>query len=219
MVKINNNDFIELEYTGKTKEEGIVFDTTSEKTAKENDIFSKDMEYGPVVICVGEGHLIRGLDKKIIGKELGKQTVELSPDEAFGKKDAKLIKLVPMSKFKKENLKPFPGLQINADGMMGVVKLVSGGRVMVDFNHQLAGRDIIYDIDVLRKVDDPETKIRSLIKLALSISDVDVKVEDNKAKVTFKREIPKEILDKIGSKIKDLVGIADIELEAEKKEK
>ena len=74
---INNQDFIEVEYTGRTKAEGFIFDTTDKKVAEENGL-GDDMKFGAVVICVGEGHLIRGLDEQLPGKEAGKTyTIEI----------------------------------------------------------------------------------------------------------------------------------------------
>ena len=43
---------------------------------------------GPVVICIGQNHVVKGLDQAIEGKEPGKHTIELSAENAFGKKDA-----------------------------------------------------------------------------------------------------------------------------------
>ena len=68
---IKKGDFIEIEYTGRLKEEGFVFDTTDEKIAKEHDLYNSKAAYGPLTICVGEHHVIHGLDEALIGKEKG----------------------------------------------------------------------------------------------------------------------------------------------------
>lgn len=122
-----DHKFIEVEYTGRIKE-GDVFDTTDEKVAKENNLHNPSLTYGPIVICLGEGHLIKGLEEEIKDKKEGTYTVDLTSDNAFGKRDAKLLQLVPLSKFTQQNIKPFPGLQLNIDNMMATVKTVSGGR-------------------------------------------------------------------------------------------
>ena len=62
---IQKNDFIEIEYTGKTKDEGIIFDTTDEKLAKEQGFLQENAAYGPVIICVGQNQVISGLDNGI----------------------------------------------------------------------------------------------------------------------------------------------------------
>ena len=47
---------------------------------------------------------------------------------------------------------------------MGVVRFIGSGRAQVDFNHRLAGKTLIYDVEVVRKVETEEEKVRSLIK-------------------------------------------------------
>ncbi len=206
MVKIKDKDFVEIEYTGKIKD-GSIFDTTDEKIAKDNNIYSEKMEFCPIIICVGEQQIIKGLDKNIIDKEPGSYTIELSPEDAFGKKSAKLIQLISTSKFKQQNITPMPGLQVNIDGLIGVIKTVSGGRTLVDFNHPLAGKDITYNIKVNRIVTDPKEKISSFLKFGLNLKDFEVNVENNKAAIVLKKEIPKEIKESIAKKLKDLTNM------------
>ena len=89
--KILLHDFIEIDYTGKFLD-GTVFDTTNKETAEKNDIFSPQMNYKPAIICLGEKQLIEGLDSALLNKETEKTyTLQLKPEEAFGKKDFKKI--------------------------------------------------------------------------------------------------------------------------------
>lgn len=211
---IKKQDFIELEYTGKLKE-GMVFDTTDKEIAKANNIYNEKTEFCPVVICVGEQQIIKGLDKNIIGKELGSYTINLSPEEAFGKKSAKLIQLISTSKFKQQNVMPMPGLQVNIDGLIGIVKTVSGGRTLVDFNHPLAGKDVVYQIKINKIITDNKEKVKSYIKISLN-TDAEVDIENNKAKINLKKDIPKEIQAKIAQKLKELTNIADFDFKITK---
>jgi len=203
---IKKKDFIEVDFTGTVKDTKQIFDTTIESVAKENHLPDKD--YKPIIICVGEGHLVKGLDEGLIGKEQGKHSFDLKAEEAFGKKDAKLIEMIPLSKFKEHKIDPTPGLQLNIDGDLGTVLRVSGGRVMLDFNHPLAGRDIIYEIDVKRVVTDKKEQVESIIGL-IGIP-AEVKIEDDKATISLPKELPKPITDKIGEKIKELTTLKDI---------
>ena len=211
---IQKKDFIEIEYTGKIKEDAIVFDTTDEKIAKDNDIHNEEVAYGPVVLCVGEGQVLAGLDKALEGKEVSKDyTVELNAEEAFGKKDAKLIQLIQTSKFLKQNIQPVPGLQVNIDGVMGLIKTVSGGRTLVDFNHPLSGKDIIYTFKVNKLVTDDTEKLKGYLKLQLGVKEIDVKIENNEAKVELKKEIPDEAKKKIEENVKELiVGVNKLDI-------
>ncbi|MFS6939009.1 hypothetical protein ACDX33_11095, partial [Neisseria animaloris] len=74
-------------------------------------------------------------------------------EEAFGKRQVNLIKLVPTNIFTKQNMTPVPGLHVNLDGIYGVIRSVSGGRTIVDFNHPLSSHDLVYEVDIKRIVD------------------------------------------------------------------
>ena len=78
--------------------------------------------------------------------------------------------MIPLSKFKEHNIVPVPGLQINIDGMLGIVKAVSGGRITIDFNHPLASRNVFYEIKVNRIVNDLKEKIESFLKQSLRMA-------------------------------------------------
>ncbi|MBR9692252.1 peptidylprolyl isomerase [Candidatus Woesearchaeota archaeon] len=222
MVKISKGDFIEVEYTGRTKEENFVFDTTDEAIAKEADIHSPDMNYGPVVICLGQKQLLPGLEKELEGKEFeegkpGEYTIELQPEDGFGKKDAKLIKMIPFAAFKKQNIMPEPGMQVNIDGLMGIIKTAAGGRCLVDFNHPLSGREIVYTVKVNKIVTDDKEKIKSYVSLALNLKDIEVDIKEGKAEISAKKEIPGEIAENIKNKLKELVpSVKEISFKAEK---
>jgi FKBP-type peptidyl-prolyl cis-trans isomerase 2 len=164
MVAIKKGDFIELDYTGAVANDKRVFDTTKAAEAKSAGL-NPGAQYKPVIICVGEGHLLPGLDAFLIGKELGRYTCPLDAEQAFGTKDAKLLKLIPAKKFKDAKLEPYPSLEVNIDSHYGVVRSVSGGRVTVDFNHPLAGRDVVYTLDAKRFVDKPEEKVGALLEM------------------------------------------------------
>ncbi len=188
---IKKGDFIEVEYTGELKDEAFVFDTTDEKKAKEAGIDRKGMVYGPVTICVGEEHLVKGLDDFLIGKEPGlEEDVEIEPENAFGKKSAKLVNLIPLSKFKKDGINPMPTMQVNIDGNLGIVKSVSGGRVLVDLNHPLSGKDLKYHIKINKVVTDDGEKLKALLKLQFNESDIKVEIKDGTAIVDMKKEMP-----------------------------
>lgn len=214
---IKKNDFIEIEYTGKLKDDGSVFDTTDEKTAKENHLYREDAQYGPITVCIGEKHILKGLEDFIVGKEPGKYTIEVSPEEGFGKKNAKLIQMIPARKFTEHNIKPMPGLTVNVDGMIGVIKTASGGRILVDFNHPLAGKDLIYDVEVKRAVTDKKEQIQSLLNIVLSLKkeDSEIKIEEGNAKIKIKKKFPDAVLKQVESKINELVEVSKSEITTE----
>ncbi len=202
-------DFIKVEYTGRIKTSKKIFDLTDEALAKKENIHNPNLSYGPRLICIGEGHLLKGLDDKLEGKKIGKSyELELEPESAFGAKNPKLIKILSMKQFKKHNLNPAPGLRINVDNHIGVIRSVSAGRVIVDFNHPLAGQSVKYDIKLIEKVDNTEEQIKSLVNLNLFLNegDYDLKLVGEKLEILSKIKIPEPIVKNFEKNIKELIS-------------
>ncbi|MFH1500663.1 MAG: peptidylprolyl isomerase [archaeon] len=173
---LNEKDFIELEFTGRVKE-GEIFDTNIKEEATKLEI---DFESRPLIICLGQNMILPSIDKFLIGKEEGKEySLELSSEEAFGQRKRELLKTMPLSVFKGQDIRPQSGMIFNFDGMMGKVSTVSGGRVIVDFNNPLAGKEVIYDLKVKRKIEALEEKAGAIIKF-LFRQDVPFKIENKK---------------------------------------
>ncbi len=171
---VKEGDFIRLEYTGKVQETGNVFDTTDENVAEEAGIKLDNKTYGAIPIVVGGGHVLKGLDEALIGMEEGEEkTVEITPEEGFGLRDPKLLQLIPMGEFKKQGMKPEVGMAITSDGTTGIIRSVSGGRVRVDFNHELAGKNLEYNIKVIKEIEDDVDKVKSMIELHYSAPNLD----------------------------------------------
>ena len=209
---LREHDFVEIEYTGKIKESGEVFDTTDAKVAKEHGIFDKAALFGPVTVCLGEGFVLHGLEERLIGKELGEHDIDLTAEEGFGKKSAKLIQLVPTAKFTKQEIVPTPGLQINVDGMLGTVRTVTGGRTIVDFNHPLSGKELLYKVKILRSVTDEQEKANAILKWLFRIPNAELKLEDKKLTIIFE-QMPQEFQQEIANKVKQLTKITEIVFE------
>jgi len=201
---IKKNNFIELEYTGAT-EDGFVFDTTDKKTATENGLDNPQAKYGPQVICVGEQQVLKGLDEQIVGKEPGKEyTISVKAEDGFGKKKASHIQLIATSKFKKQGVNPMPGLQVNIDNMVGIVKTVTGGRTMVDFNHPLSSKDLTYKIKITKVVMDKKTQADSVLTMMFGDT-FKSELKENNLKVEMKMKMPEDISKKIEKQITKLI--------------
>lgn len=220
MTKISKKDFVEIEYTGMVKEDNSIFDTTSNEIAKKNDLDMRE-EFGPVIVCVGESLVLKGLDTSLEGKEVGAEYgIEIKPEDAFGSKNAKLIQMIPTSKFIQQKIQPMPGMQLNIDGVLGTVKTVGGGRSLVDFNHPLAGKELFYKVKVNKKITDAKEQLTGYLKLVLGTKDFGVEINGQKAKITLKSEIPKEAQEELSSKITSLISeIKEIEFVASKEQK
>jgi FKBP-type peptidyl-prolyl cis-trans isomerase 2 len=215
MTMVKKQDFIEIDYTARIKDDNQVFDTTQEQIAKDNGLGEKNAEYKPVVICVGESHILKGVEEHLVGKEIGKEyTIELAPENAFGKKDTKLIQMVPTSKFRQQKIQPVPGLQLNIDGVFGIIKTVSGGRCMVDFNHPLSGKDLVYTVKLNKLVEEDKSKLAALLNMNLHMDDAEVGITEGVATVKSKKDIQKPYLDEFKKLVSRVIpSIKDVKLE------
>jgi FKBP-type peptidyl-prolyl cis-trans isomerase 2 len=147
------------------------------------------------------------MDKALAGVEIEKeQTVDISAEDGFGKKQAKLIQLIATPKFKKHGITPMPGLQVNIDNQIGVVKTVTGGRTLVDFNHPCAGKELTYTFTVKRIVTDATEKVTAVMNQLFGDQLVEkIEVKEGKATIGIKMELPKEIQEKCSEKVIELV--------------
>ena len=142
-----------------------------------------------MVLAVGSSQLMPKLHEEIQKLDIGdKQTVEIAAEDAFGKRDPSKIQLIPMKEFKKQNIKPFVGMPLTLEGNPGVVRTVDGGRVRVDFNHELAGKDLVYELEIVEAIEDNEEKIKGLIEVYygnpnLNLDDVEIEFDDDVAKI------------------------------------
>ena len=172
---IENGNFVRVNFTGKIKETDEVFDTTYDEIAQEAGIFDENKTYKPIPIVVGGNHLLPSIEEAIIGLDAGEsKTVEVESENGFGPRDPKAIQLIPMREFKKQGMTPYPGMRINAEGGEGRILTVNGGRVKVDFNHPLAGKDLVYEVQVTEIIEDAEEKIKSMIELHYNNPNVDI---------------------------------------------
>ena len=211
---IEEGTFIEIDYTARTTEDGEVFDTTEEDVADEAGLDPQgEHSFEPMVVCVGEGHIIKGLDDALVGKDLGSYEFDLTPEEAFGEKDEDMVQLIPESEFEDQDFEPRPGLEINVDGQYGVIKNVSGGRVVVDFNHPLSGHDINYNVTINRIVEDEREQAEAIFE-KIQMPYEDLTIEDGTATVTVRMQLPDEFKDNFTDEFERLTGL-DIEFDVD----
>jgi|Deesub1362B_J571_1020462.scaffolds.fasta_scaffold15658_2 FKBP-type peptidyl-prolyl cis-trans isomerase 2 len=185
---LEKGDFVKINYTGRIKD-GEVFDTTIEEVAKEHGIYDPRVRFKAQAIVIGAGHVIPGLDEALVGMEVGeKRVIEVPPEKGFGLRDPSKVKVVPLREFKKQGLKPYPGMRIEAEGKVGRVQSVSGGRVLVDFNSELAGKTLVYEVNVEEKINKLEEKIRLLLERHFPYADPnehEIRCEDGRAIITL----------------------------------
>jgi len=215
-MSLKKKDFIEIEFTGKIKE-GEIFDSNVKEDIESAKL---NIEPKPFLFCLGEGMFLKGVDDFLIGKEIGKYTIELSPEKAFGNRESKLVQMIPMKIFHQHKINPVPGTLFNFDNKVAKILTVSGGRVMVDFNNPLAGKDIVYNIKVLRKIEDINEKIKAFNEF-LFRKDLKFKIEDKKLIIEVEKQMVK-FVEMFKEKFKELfdleLEIKEVEEKNEKKE-
>jgi len=211
-MSLKKKDFIEIEFTGKTKE-GEIFDSNIKEDIEKVKLNTTPK---PFIFCLGEGMFLKGVDDFLLGKEIGKYTIELSPEKAFGNRESKLVQMIPMKVFQQHKINPVPGAMFNFDNRMAKVLTVSGGRVMVDFNNPLAGKDIVYEIKVLRKVEDINEKIKAFNEF-LFRKDFKFEIKENKLTIDVEKPMVK-FVEMFKDKFKEIFEL-DLEVkEVEEKE-
>lgn len=200
MAAIQKNDFIELDFTGYSNNEP--FDTTDKEIAKKLNL---EVDVKPMVVSVGNEMLLKGLDEDIIGKELNMPyKIKLSPENAFGKRNPSLIRVIPIKIFLEKEINPYPGLTLQMDNNIVKILSVSGGRVNVDFNNPLAGKEVLYEYKILRKIDDNTEKINSLLDFFFK-QRFEFEIKDNK--VIFKDEKIAPVIQVFAEKFKGITGL------------
>lgn len=213
MEKINKNDFIEIDFTGKSNDK--IFDTTKPNEAEEMGLQNAE-EIKPLIISIGNQMILKGIDEELEGKEIGKSySIHLTPEKAFGPRNPQLLKTYSLNHFRKQNMNPYPGMALQLDNTVARVLSVSGGRVTMDFNNPLAGKEVNYNIKIIKKITDNKEKINALQDFFFK-QRFEFLIKDKK--VIFKNQIIEPFLQMLKDKFKDMTGF-EFEVEKEEKEK
>ena len=142
MAQAKTGDTVKVHYTGKLGD-GSVFDS------------SEGCE--PLEIKIGGGQLIVGFEEALSGMEVGEsKTVTIPVDKAYGPYQQEMEMVVGRSQFPAE-LEPRVGQQLQVgqpEGQTFVVTVtaISGEEVTLDANHPLAGKDLIFDLQLVEIV-------------------------------------------------------------------
>jgi len=139
MTKIKNGDHVKVHYTGKLSD-GTVFDSSEGRD--------------PLAFTMGEGMMIPGFEKGVMGMELNEEkTITIPPSEAYGEAREEMIAELPNSQLP-EGIVPEEGMELMSqtpDGHQLVVRIkeVKEDSFVIDANHQLAGKELTFDIKVV----------------------------------------------------------------------
>ncbi|AAY80029.1 peptidyl-prolyl cis-trans isomerase [Sulfolobus acidocaldarius DSM 639] len=190
-----DKDFVYIDYVAKVKDTGEIFDTTIEEEAKKANIYSNNVKYEPKLVILGEHSIISGLEEAIYQMNAGEEKeVEIPPEKAYGKKDPTKVRIVSLGDLKKRGVNPYPNMMVRfTDGSVATVKSVTGGRVVLDFNHPLADKTVIYKVKVVKVLQDEKDKVKAVLEKWLGKNNADkFGIELGEDKKNLKITVPKD---------------------------
>jgi FKBP-type peptidyl-prolyl cis-trans isomerase 2 len=139
MTQAKTGDTVRIHYTGKL-EDGTVFDSSQGRE--------------PLELTLGEGQVIPGFERAILGMNTGdSKNVHIAAEEAYGPHDDDMVLEVDRQDFP-ANLSPEIGQQLqlrqeNGEAFLVMVTEISDTSVVLDANHPLAGKDLTFDIQLV----------------------------------------------------------------------
>ena len=202
---LKKKDFIEIEFTAKVKD-GDIFDSNIKEDLENKDLKT---EVKPFIFSLGEGMFLQGVEDFLIGKEIGKHKIELTADKAFGKRNPNLIQMMSIKIFVEQKVNPIPGILFNFDGRIGKILTVTGGRVLVDFNNPISGKDVEYQVKVLRKVEDINEKTKAFIDFLFK-KDLKFEIKDKKLIIEVEKPM-RQFIEMFKDKFKEILDL-DLEI-------
>lgn len=139
MGKAKEGDTVKVHYTGKLAN-GEVFDSSEGRQ--------------PLEFTIGNGSLIPGFEKGVVGMDVGDtKTIKISPEEGYGERRDELVVEVNKNDFP-DTVTPALGqrLQIRQQGSDPIVVTITELKeetVTLDANHPLAGYTLFFDVEML----------------------------------------------------------------------
>ena len=189
---MKQGDFIEIDFTGRIAATNEIFDLTSEETAKSEGIYNPKQNYGPALVIIGARMVIPGVEKELLSMKVGEEKeFTVPPDKGFGFRDPRLVRVISIASFAKQRINPVPGMFVTIDNRQARVQSVSGGRVRVDFNNPLAGKELTYRMRIVKEIRPAKDKVSSLLEFyALPLEH---SLEGEKLTLTSEKPIPEPL--------------------------
>ena len=118
------------------------------------EVVDSNFEKDPATYTIGDGSLLPGFERVLFGlKDSDKRTFEIPPEQGFGTPNEQNVQIMPRSQFDSMEL-DYGVLVIFKDAaggeMPGVVKAFNDQQVTIDFNHPLAGKVIVFDVEIIQ---------------------------------------------------------------------
>ncbi len=214
---VEDGDVVTIDYIGRELSTGQIFDLTSEDVAEEEGHDVENMDLGPMNVLIGAGHVIPGLEDVLRDMEAGdEREVEISADEAFGERDSDNVETIAKREFDNYDVTPRRGMVVDVDGRRGKILSTSSGRIRVDFNHPLAGKDLKYTVEIRDVINEPEERVDAVLAYygLDEVDGVETDLDDGELTVTLPDDIQN---DQLRSTLQDelelVKGIDSVRLE------
>lgn len=139
MDKVKSGDKVKVHYHGKLTS-GETFDTSAGRE--------------PLSFEVGSGSVIKGFDEGVTGMSVGeKKTISIPSEEAYGAHNPEMVIKMPKDRFPKD-LEVEAGMPLmmsdqNGQQFQVVVVEITDEYVALDANHPLAGKDLVFDLELM----------------------------------------------------------------------
>jgi FKBP-type peptidyl-prolyl cis-trans isomerase 2 len=139
MAQVKQGDTVKVHYHGRLTD-GTTFDSSEGRS--------------PLEFQVGAGHVIKGFDEGVVGMSAGdKKTIHIPAADAYGPSVSENIIEFPKTQFP-EGMNPEVGMQLNLRSQDGqsfpvVIAEIKDDVVVLDANHPLAGKDLIFDVELV----------------------------------------------------------------------
>ncbi|MFB6204120.1 MAG: peptidylprolyl isomerase [Candidatus Nanohaloarchaea archaeon] len=211
---MEKGDLVLVDYVGRT--DGEIFDLSDEEKAKEEGVYSEDQEYRPIPVLVGYEYVIPGFEEEIEDMEVDEEREFTVPAEkGYGERDSDMVETYPEKEFQRQDVNVRVGEQVMIGRRRGKVVSKGSGRVKIDFNHPLAGKDLDYWVHVREKVEDDEEKAEKIFEYRLGHGEIEF--EGDKVVIGHhhdeghEHQLPQEVKDAVRDEILENTGFEEVE--------
>lgn len=146
---VKEGNYVTVDYIGEL-EDGTIFDTSIQDAAIEGGVYNGNRGYEPLGFTVGAGQMIAGFDSGVVGMTVGEEkTLTLSPEEAYGEYSEERIQTVSLEELETVGIFPAVGDKLSTPQGVVTVTDVTDTEVKLDYNHDLAGKTLIFKITLV----------------------------------------------------------------------
>ncbi|WEL22964.1 FKBP-type peptidyl-prolyl cis-trans isomerase [Candidatus Nanohalovita haloferacivicina] len=214
---MEKGDLVLVDYVGRSN--GEIFDLSNKEKAEEEGLDTSQLDFEPVPVLVGEEYVIPGFEKAVEDMEVGEEKeFTVSPEEGYGERKSEDIETYPEKEFNKQDVQVSVGDTLMVGRRQGRVISKGSGRVRIDFNHPLAGKELDYWVKVVEKVEDDEEKARTIFDYRLGHGEIEfdgetVTIVHKHEDDGHQHELPQQLKDAISREITDYTKYETVEFD------